>query len=211
MNALALWESLSSWGWPMAAAIGGIIVFVGLLIEKIAELKTEKHIPSFIESHKWLENLGWVFLMIGILVEIGVGFAVARKDEKDIDAAKYAWRSQRIYAFEATAILIVRPLEPVKDFDSLPKGVWFSLQPWSSQPPNSISDNRPVNLLLGRSFTMASGAYDVKFAQIAGDEVQRSMAIEMNGTNQWLRFDIHFGGHNFFENKFGNTLDFMNA
>jgi hypothetical protein len=196
----------SSWVWLIAASIGAIIVFAGLLMEKIAERKTEKHIPSFIESHKWLENLGWIFLMVGILVEIGVGFVLAAKEKKDIDAAKNAWQTQRIYAFEATATIVVRPLQPVTDFASLPKAPPNALTfPQQTQSPKK--DDSLIFLNLGRSVDIAKGAYSRENAEIQDDEAYRSAA----GDNL-IRFDIHFGGHheNFFENKVGNTWEFFN-
>jgi hypothetical protein len=51
------------------AAAGGIVVFVALLIEKIAEWKSEKHI---VKSCKRLSEWGWWILMAGIAFEIGV-------------------------------------------------------------------------------------------------------------------------------------------
>lgn len=56
--------------WVIAiAAIGGMIVFAGLLIEKIAEWKSEKHI---VKPCKGLSEWGWGILMAGIAIEIGV-------------------------------------------------------------------------------------------------------------------------------------------
>lgn len=71
-----------SWVWPIAASIGGIVVFFGLLLEKIAEWKNEGFSPPFFKPFKCLGEWGWVILMIGIALEIGVGFALAWKDEK---------------------------------------------------------------------------------------------------------------------------------
>jgi hypothetical protein len=71
----------SSWGWPIAASVGGVVVFVGLLLEKIAGWKNEKFSPPFFKPHKWLGECGWWILMFGILAEIIVGFALAAKDE----------------------------------------------------------------------------------------------------------------------------------
>ena len=71
----------SSWGWPIAASLGGVVVFVGLLLEKMAEWKNEKFSPPFFKPHKWLGECGWWILMFGILAEIIVGFALAAKDE----------------------------------------------------------------------------------------------------------------------------------
>lgn len=193
----------TSWGWPIGAAIGGIVVFVGLLLERMAEWKSEKYI---VKPGRLLSDWGWRILMLGIALEIGIGFAMAWKDEKDIDAAKTAWRGQRIYAFEATAILVVRPLKPVEDFASLPKAPPDAL----TFPPQAESPKKEDNLIflnLGRSGDMAKGAYSKENAEIQADEAYRSAV----GDNL-IRFDIHFGGHheNFFENRVGNTLEFFN-
>jgi hypothetical protein len=75
-------ESSASWIWPAVASIGGIIVFVGLLIEKAADWMNEKFMPNEeYKPHKTLEDVGWTILMVGILAEIAVGFALAAKDE----------------------------------------------------------------------------------------------------------------------------------
>lgn len=73
-------ESTSFWGWPIAAAIGGVFVFVGLLMEKLADRKWYSNLDD-LKSQKSKAWWGWIFLMIGILVEIGVGFALAANDE----------------------------------------------------------------------------------------------------------------------------------
>jgi hypothetical protein len=65
------------------AAIGGIIVFAGLLLEKIAEWKSEKHI---VKPFKRLSEWGWWILMAGIAVEIGVA----------VWSANDAWQTRQI-------------------------------------------------------------------------------------------------------------------
>ena len=53
------------------AAACGIIVFVGLGIEKIADILDSKFLGEY-KAHKSLELAGWCILMFGIIVEIGV-------------------------------------------------------------------------------------------------------------------------------------------
>jgi hypothetical protein len=79
--ALASSSGSSSWGWPIAASIGGVIVFIGLLLEKIAEWKNDRYSPPFFKPNRCLGECGWWLLMLGILAEIVVGFALAAKDE----------------------------------------------------------------------------------------------------------------------------------
>jgi hypothetical protein len=58
--------------WAMA---GGILVFAGLVAEKVAEILNERFLGGG-HPHKKLGDVGWVILMIGIAIEItDAGFA----------------------------------------------------------------------------------------------------------------------------------------
>jgi hypothetical protein len=72
--------------WPAAAAIGGIIVFFGLWIEKSADKKEYSNISDF-RSSKAKGKCGWWILMIGISVEVLVGGALAYKDQREMNRA----------------------------------------------------------------------------------------------------------------------------
>lgn len=72
-------SSVSMWGWPLAASIGGVIVLVGLWMEKGVE-KDSKNIGVF-KRRKWMAKWGWRVLMFGIAAEVVLGFALACKDE----------------------------------------------------------------------------------------------------------------------------------
>ena len=101
-----LWVSIS-------AMVGGIIVFVGLLLEKIAVVKSERHHPTFRKSHKGMEEWGWYSLMFGIFVEVVVaGWSAARDDlaikEAAAEAVKNDPRKQLISLASATAEILVR-------------------------------------------------------------------------------------------------------
>lgn len=54
------------------AMIGGIAVFVGLGVEKIADWMNERFLDGSYKPHKTLEEVGWCILMFGIFVEIAV-------------------------------------------------------------------------------------------------------------------------------------------
>jgi len=125
-------DSGLSWGWPIAASIGGIIVFIGLLLEKIADWMNERFIPQGYKPHKMLENFGWTILMFGISAEIVVGFALAAKDERDINNAKNAERNAPISVMTATAFLIIAPTN-IAELTNLVSGREARLTTWKDE------------------------------------------------------------------------------
>jgi hypothetical protein len=56
----------------LVAMLGGMVVFVGLVMEKIAEHGDDKYSPPFLKPYKRLGKWGWIVLMIGIVLEVGV-------------------------------------------------------------------------------------------------------------------------------------------
>ena len=52
------------------ATAGGIAVFVGLVLEKMAEWMNERFLGGSEHPHKKLGETGWIILMIGIAIEI---------------------------------------------------------------------------------------------------------------------------------------------
>lgn len=80
-------DSLSSWDWPLLASVGGIIVLAGLWMEYSAGKKWYRNLDDF-RSQKSKEKWGEKIVMLGIILEIVIGFAVAAKDEHDIKQAK---------------------------------------------------------------------------------------------------------------------------
>lgn len=187
-------SSLSWLAWELffsvMAALGGIIVFWGLWIEKKADKKWYPNVDDF-RSFKREAERGWKILMIGIIVEIVVGVWFAVRDGWEIrqinaNAVKSEPLNQRIFAFSAYAKLIVRPLEPVNDFETLPKNPW-ALN-WSFKRTD-VSNGAQTVMYLGQSRRMATG--DIGRTQIASESIFKSAAIGMDG--QFLRFDIHFG------------------
>lgn len=115
LAAISSSDPLPSWGWPFAAALGGGIVFIGLLLEKTSEWLDERFIPGGYKPHKTMGDVGWTILMVGILAEMVIGCALAAKDEQDINAAKNAARNAPISDMSATAVLLIKG----KDFNAL--------------------------------------------------------------------------------------------
>jgi len=70
MNLLSSLSSSSEIKVVLLAAAGGVAVFIGLLLEKIAEARKQKYAPSFFNPLHWLATLGWTILMAGIVIEI---------------------------------------------------------------------------------------------------------------------------------------------
>jgi hypothetical protein len=62
------------------AMLGGIVVFVGLLLEKIAERGNDKHSPPFLKPYNRIGECGWKILMAGIVIEIAVAGISAKVD-----------------------------------------------------------------------------------------------------------------------------------
>src|ERR1022692_3679439 len=66
----------SSWSVliPLLAIIGGLIVFLGLWIEKEAENEGKKeHLNSFVDTFRCIKlksKIGWWVLMVGIGIEV---------------------------------------------------------------------------------------------------------------------------------------------
>ena len=82
-SVFSLWLS-SSVLIPLIASVGGIIVFLGLWIEKEGDEKNEKFGLSFLKPYKDLEELGWWVLMFGIAAEIvTAGFLAGWEEFKD--------------------------------------------------------------------------------------------------------------------------------
>lgn len=85
---------------PLSASIGGMVVFLGLWIEKEAEKEGKKHPTKFGNLRRMTglkSEIGWWILMFGIAIEIVTSFGLA---------ATESWKSytveaeQREYAFE---------------------------------------------------------------------------------------------------------------
>jgi hypothetical protein len=53
------------------ATVGGIVVFAGLTLEKFSDWLNDRFLGGD-KPHKWIGEIGWLFLMIGIAIETGV-------------------------------------------------------------------------------------------------------------------------------------------
>ncbi len=76
MNAFLSATLISLSKWEVAvlfwAMIGGIAVFIGLLLEKFAGWMDDRFLGGTYKPHKTLESIGWSILMLGIFAEIAV-------------------------------------------------------------------------------------------------------------------------------------------
>ena len=106
------------------AAAGGIIVFLGLFLERIAEWKSEEHI---VKPRKCVSDWGWRILMIGIAFEIGVA----------IWSAYDAWEGDPLN-------------QPITSVGAV---VWFSTEGGTSRTAvdnlNKLMNPRTIHLAFG--------------------------------------------------------------
>ncbi len=196
-------ESLLSWGWPIAAAIGGLIVFVGLLLEKIAEWKNGKYSPPFLKPHKFLGEFGWVVLMIGIAAEIGIGFALAWKDEKDINAAKNAALNAPISDMSATVIFFVKgtQINELTNLDnevSKQVGTMYLINKkgeMGSAYDFLTADNfvRKAGFIFGEPNARDNRRYDLRFHSEIWDVFMGvEQPVKAIAGVHWIRVDVNF-------------------
>jgi hypothetical protein len=61
-------EVLSAFVWATA---GGIAVFAGLVLEKMSDWLNDRFVGGY-KPHKWIEEIGWWVLMVGIVIETAV-------------------------------------------------------------------------------------------------------------------------------------------
>jgi hypothetical protein len=86
------------------------MVLIGLWLEKGKEKEWFSNSEDF-RRQKSKATIGWWVLMGGIFAEVLFGFALAAKDEHDIDAAKNAALTAPISTMSATVVLIVMGTE----------------------------------------------------------------------------------------------------
>jgi hypothetical protein len=67
----------------VCACIGGVFVFVGLLLEKVFEKKAYRNMVDFWRCKSWREK-GWKILMLGIFIEIVSAAAFAVRGELEM-------------------------------------------------------------------------------------------------------------------------------
>lgn len=82
MNLSLFIESIPASDWPALAAVGGLFVLVGLALEKGKDAEWFKSA----RDSRWQNakaKCGWWLLMVGILLEIIIGSALAWKDEQE--------------------------------------------------------------------------------------------------------------------------------
>jgi hypothetical protein len=152
----AFWLSLSVLV-PLWASIGGMIVFLGLWLEKEADNERRKeHLSNLVDNAKRVQlkaTLGWWLLMAGIAVETLTAFALAVRGEKETrqikeNAAKNDPLNQPISDMSATAILIVMGTDFNDPTNMDIHGRVATMTLW-----NNDKDAAPVDSLNANNFT----------------------------------------------------------
>lgn len=202
-----IFESIGLFWLIVIAGFGALLVLIGVSMEVYWEKDEYANIKDFRRSNS-IKHWGGRLVVWGLIWEVVFGSVLAIKD--DIESRKNNPHTQPIYAFEATAKFLVKPLEPVPDFETFPEALYLPTVPWAGVSTNLAHENGTIILWLGQSDAMAKG--DIGETQIASDEALKFKAIEANGTNRLIRYDIHFGGEHghFFRNKYGDSFDFGN-
>jgi hypothetical protein len=124
------------------ATIGGICVFIGLMLEKFAEWMDDRFLGGSHKPHKTLESAGWCILMLGIFVEITVAFWSANDAWQTRQMAiKNDPLNQPIAVLTANAFLIEQGTNRTKIDPGLPLGgaVFVKLHFRCSKRPESGS------------------------------------------------------------------------
>jgi hypothetical protein len=155
-------SSLAEMWVVIIAAVGGVIVFVGLLIEKLSEKLDDRFLGKDheIKAPRGLEFFGWCILMFGILVEIGVAIWSANDDwqTRQIAIRNDPWNG-RILLIEARAYV------RFKD-DSI-----ADLPPWGS--------SRVAGLMLCKNKSDSWAAPN--FSPLSADKFARMGAVLFGG------------------------------
>jgi hypothetical protein len=105
------------------ACIGGLIVLLGLWIEKMADKKWYRDVHEFRRS-KLKSEIGWWILMVGIAVEIGTAGRLAVKEELEIwQANNSAWKNDPrklpLNSVTAFATILIKTNNVVPNMDSI--------------------------------------------------------------------------------------------
>lgn len=134
---------------PLLACIGGLIVFLGLWIEKEAEEKNNAYCSPFSKPFKKVEDFGWWILMAGIALEVITAGGITVIE--DINAAKNNPFNAQVDDVSAVMAFSVRPT-----YSS-------DLTPTSSLPGDIGS--RASILLCGRHNTNQAMYYNVRIGE----------------------------------------------
>lgn len=201
------------------------MVTIGVLFEVLLRMEFFKRRLKFpynptnfspLETKKELsEIICDALIFSGLAIElIALPFALFDEHKKIVEINRQIAAqnplNQPIYAFEATATILVKPSEPTTDLQTLPK-IYFSGNSWSFPPDKSEKENRLIMLYLGTKKELENG--DFGYTQIASDDSRKCVAVPFGGKDEFLRFDLHFGGiqEHFFENKTGGQFNFDNV
>jgi hypothetical protein len=178
----------------IAACAGGICIFVGLLLETLAE---KEWFPTFANFKLWksLKRCGEIGVLIGVFLEIVSTGVFAIRGEIEIrqiraDAAKHDPHNLPIQSVSAYAQIEFRPLEPMNN-----------------------EFNGVVKLEMGRASEISPANWDKwGTTEELSDNVTRG-----NDGNGIFGYDLYFGGywgdkpHSLFNNPNSLTPDDVDA
>lgn len=135
-----------SWGWPAAASIGGIILLVGLWLEYRADKIWHPNLDDFRSQHS-KKKFGEILVMLGVVVEIVIGFALAAKDERT--ERQTANQIAQMTTNDPLNLPVVSASLEVKLYIVPPEGfiAWFR-KPIDCQALGNVSDTNRFVLLL---------------------------------------------------------------
>ena len=184
----------------VVAALGGAIVFIGLLMEYIStdEKRYEKADINGFRQLKSLEKMGEKWVMFGIVVEIAVAIGFAWRDDWHIRQIEIAQQKADphnlpIKSLTAYAMVEVRPLQALLDVGNLAVNVGAKNVRLKNQTEKKLT----AYLEVGRSREMSSTNWDNwGKTEVFSENVSPSVEIDPAiGNEQLLRFDIYFDGN----------------
>jgi len=150
---------------PLVASFGGVLVAVGLWIEKKADEKLRlEHISNFVQETARLKKkaeLGWWILMVGIILEVILGFLLALNGEMEMrEAVNNESINRPVNDISARAIINIRGFSG---------SFW---QPADDVQVRLFESHKEETLSLG-SFGFLNGEFEYQFTHWNPDNPQK--------------------------------------
>ena len=164
-------------GLLVLATIGGILVFIGLIFEKLAEWMDERFLGEW-SAHKKFGEVGWIILMIGIAIEIAdAGFAANESWQTRQIAIKNAPANQLISDISATVQFRVNKT----DFVELPRygDLTRAADLWLIEPPTAdvvaanggrFNGDTMWDLMAGTDLPILSTEHSISYSEQKGEQ-----------------------------------------